>query len=128
MATITCASRAWFACGRSATPPYTVATRNSRGSASVSISCETWTASSRVGTSTSAAGRASSRGTRWTSGIANASVLPEPVGDFASRSVPARAGGMARVWIWNGLVMPLASSAAMDSALTPSAANVSCDM
>ena len=50
-------------------------------------------------------------GTRSTIGIAKASVLPEPVGDFASRSVPASAGGIARVWIWKGLTMPRASSA-----------------
>ena len=47
--------------------------------------------------------------------IANASVLPDPVGDFTSRSLPASAGGIASVWIWNGLVMPRASSAAVAS-------------
>ena len=35
---------------------------------------------------------------------------------------------MTRAWIWKGLLMPRASSAATTSALTPSAANVSCVM
>ena len=49
-----------------------------------------WLASSRVGASTSAAGRGPSAAMRSASGIAKASVLPEPVGDFASTSRPAR--------------------------------------
>ena len=52
-------------------------------------SSRTWTASSRVGTSTSATGRRVAEGSsRSTIGIANASVLPEPVSDFASTSAP----------------------------------------
>ncbi len=48
------------------------------GSRSASTICE---ASSRVGTSTSAAQRGSSASMRSTIGMPNASVLPEPVGE-----------------------------------------------
>ena len=50
----------------------------SRPAETYSNSSVTWAASSRVGTSTSAAGLRSAGSTRWTIGIANASVLPEP--------------------------------------------------
>ena len=59
---------------------------------------------------------------RWTIGTAKASVLPEPVGDLASTSRPARAEGMTRAWIWKGLMMSRALSALTTSALAPSAA------
>ncbi len=52
----------------------------------VPSSSVTWTASSRVGTSTSAGGRPSPASMRSTIGIAKASVLPEPVGALASTS------------------------------------------
>ena len=42
--------------------------------------------------------------------------------------MPASAGGIARSWISKGLMMPRASRATASSALTPSAANVFCDM
>ena len=71
--------------------------------ASDSSSVVTWAASSRVGTSTSADGRASVAVVRSTIGSANASVLPEPVGDFASTSSPASASGRTSAWIGNGV-------------------------
>ena len=60
------------------------------------MSSVTCTASSRVGTSTSALGRRSDAAVRSTIGIANTRVLPDPVGDFASTSSPASASGRAR--------------------------------
>ena len=66
---------------------------------SSSVTC---TASSRVGTRTSALGRLSRLVVRSTIGIANARVLPDPVGDFASTSRPASASGRTKDWIVNG--------------------------
>ena len=67
-------------------------------------------------------GACASGSMRWTMGTAKASVLPEPVGDLASTSRPARAEGMTRAWIWKGLTMSRALSALTTSALAPSAA------
>src|SRR5207248_2099410 len=63
------------------------------------------------------------RSVRSTSGIPNASVLPEPVGDFARTSRPASASGRTMVWIRKGSVKPRAASASWTCALTPSAPN-----
>ena len=60
------------------------------------------------------------RGRRWygplasraASGIANASVLPEPVRPRPRTSIPARASGSAAAWIGNGTVMPASASTA----------------
>jgi len=56
-------------------------------------------------------------------GIPNASVLPEPVGDAARTSTPARASGKTSAWMANGDRMPSRASASTTDALTPSAAN-----
>ncbi len=70
------------------------ADRPGRGRCSSKASV-TWTQSSRVGTSTSAAGAGPRGSSRSTIGIAKASVLPEPVGLLASTSPPRSASGMA---------------------------------
>ena len=95
-------------CGFTETPPKTEATftesRNPRDSSrSTSPTC---TASSRVGTSTSAcvrrkAGRCM-RSSRCSSARPKAPVLPEPVGARAMRSVPCSAGGSAALWMGVG--------------------------
>ena len=56
---------------------------------------------------------------RSTIGIANASVLPEPVGALARTSWPASAAGIARVWIWKGDSMPCAVSTPDDVRAQP---------
>ena len=61
--------------------------------------------------------------TRWTIGIANASVLPEPVGLLARTSPPRSASGMTRDWIWNGASMPRAASTSQTASDTPSERN-----
>ena len=58
-----------------------------------SISSATWSASSRVGTRTSASGVLPSAGDPLDERDAEASVLPEPVGAFARMSRPASASG-----------------------------------
>ena len=85
-------------------------------------------ASSRVGASTSAAGRGSSAAIRSTSGIPKASVLPEPVGDFASTSRPARTSPMTSRWIANGCVIPCAESEPRTARETPRSAKDCVDM
>src|ERR671919_1935058 len=84
------------------------------------MSSATCRASSRVGTRTSALGRLSAVVVRSTIGIAKASVLPEPVGDFASTSRPASASGRTRDWMVNGSRMERAASASATGADTPS--------
>src|SRR5207237_2693665 len=85
-------------------------------------------ASSRVGTSTSDDGAPPPAGVRSTTGTPKASVLPEPVGDLASTSVPASASGKTRVWILKGARKPAASRASATSTLTPSARKDCCDI
>src|SRR5881275_2724312 len=82
-----------------------------------SVTCE---ASSRVGTSTSAEGRGSFFVVRSTIGTANASVLPDPVGDLASTSSPASASGRTSSWIRKGLWIERAASASTTGRDTPS--------
>src|SRR5206468_5613341 len=77
------------------------------------------TQSSRVGTSTSAAGRGAAGSTRSRMGIANASVLPDPVGLFARTSPPRSASGMTSAWIWKGEAMPRATRSSHTSSETP---------
>ena len=72
------------------------------------------------GPGSSADGRASDGSVRSTIGTANASVLPEPVGDRARTSSPASASGSASVWMRNGEWMPRAASASATGADTPS--------
>src|SRR4026209_1999186 len=74
-------------------------------------SAVTWTASSRVGTSTRADGRGSAADGLSTMGSANASVLPDPVGDFARMSRPAMASLRTSAWISNGAWMSRLASA-----------------
>ena len=93
-----------------------------------SNSSATWVASSRVGTSTRAEGRASPASRRWTIGTANASVLPDPVGDLARTSFPARASGMTSDWIENGVWIDRRARAATVGSDTPRSENDSFDM
>jgi hypothetical protein len=86
----------------SGTPPYAGATVSPRALArgwKSSVTCE---ASSRVGTSTSADGRASPGSVRSTIGSTKASVLPDPVGERTSTSTPWSASGSVRAWIGKG--------------------------
>src|SRR3954469_22729622 len=83
----------------------------------------TWSASSRVGASTSAAGVGSPAETSSTIGSAKASVFPEPVGALPSTSRPSSATGTTRDWIRNGSAISRAASDCSTSALTPSAPN-----
>src|SRR5579862_680524 len=53
----------------------------------------------------------------------NASVLPEPVGDAARTSTPARASGKTSAWMANGFVILRRDSASTTGTLTPSAVN-----
>ena len=119
VATRTCAVRARFDWACSGTPPYTVATLMPRG-AIASISPATCVASSRVGTSTTAAGLASRASILSTTGIAKLSVLPEPVGAFARTSRPASASRRTCSWIGNGVGMSRSASARTMRADTPS--------
>ena len=109
-----------LACERSGTPPYAAATAKALGPASDSNSSVTWAASSRVGTSTSADGRASAGVVRSTIGSANASVLPEPVGDRTSTSSPSSASGRTSSWMRKGWWIERAASASTTGADTPS--------
>src|SRR5256885_10573142 len=90
-----------------------------------SVTCE---ASLRVGTRTSADGRGSSVVVRSTIGTANASVLPEPVGDLARTSRPASASGRTSSWIRNGWWIERAASATTTSRDAPSLRKDCCDM
>src|SRR6266704_2821266 len=90
-----------------------------------SVACE---ASSRVGTRTSADGRGSSVVVRSTIGTANASVLPEPVGDLARTSRPASASGRTSSWIRNGWWIERAASASTTGRDAPSSRKDCCDM
>src|SRR5215212_11196431 len=57
-----------------------------------------------------------------TIGTPKASVLPEPVGDFASTSRPASTSGTTALWIGKGLSKPRASSAPATAEETPRSA------
>src|SRR5580765_830574 len=72
----------------------------------------------------SAAGVGPSTSSRSTIGMANASVLPEPVGLLASTSPPRSASGIAIAWISNGVSMPRAISTLHTASETPSARKV----
>src|SRR6266571_5333772 len=74
----------------------------------------------------SADGRASAVAVRSTIGTANASVLPDPVGDLASTSSPARASGRTSAWIRNGSWMERAASASTIGGDTQSSRNDCC--
>ena len=65
---------------------------------------------------------------RSTSGIPNASVLPDPVGDFAITSRPAIASRITARWIANGWVIPAWDKEPMTVRETPRSANDSFDM
>src|SRR3989442_5443496 len=74
----------------------------------------------------SADGRASAVVVGSTIGTANASVLPDPVGDLASTSRPARASGRTSAWIRNGSWMERAASASTIGGGTPSSREDCC--
>src|SRR3954452_25045508 len=76
----------------------------------------------------SAEGRRSFGMVRSTIGTANASVLPEPVGDLASASRPAMASGRTNSWIRNGCVIERAASASTSGVDAPSSRKERCDM
>ena len=59
---------------------------------------------------------------------ANASVLPEPVGDLARTSFPAKASGMTSDWIENGVWIDRRARAATAGSDTPRSENDSFDM
>jgi hypothetical protein len=80
-----------------------------------------------VGASTSAAGPRPGS-IRSIIGIANASVLPEPVGDLASTSRPASTSPTTSRWIANGSVMPRSASAPATGRDTPRSAKVELDI
>src|SRR4029079_902215 len=61
-------------------------------------------------------------------GSAKASVLPEPVGDFASTSTPASASGRTSAWMRKGWVKPRVSSAEATASDTPSSRKDCCDI
>ena len=66
-----------------------------------------WSASSRVGASTSALGLCGpARPALATSGIPKASVFPDPVGARPQMSCPAKASARTAAWISKGSVMP----------------------
>src|SRR5438552_17779001 len=71
----------------------------------------TWSASSRVGTTTRACGLFNAASTFSRMGIAKAAVLPVPVCAWAKRSGPAWRTGMARVWTGVGAMKPSSSMA-----------------
>jgi hypothetical protein len=52
--------------------------------------------------------------------------LPDPVGDFASTSMPASASGRTRAWIGNGSWIERAESASTIGVDTPSSRKVCC--
>ena len=64
---------------------------------------QTWSASSRVGASTSACGVFCDRSRRDRIGSANAAVLPVPVCARPTTSRPASSGGMVAAWIGEGV-------------------------
>src|SRR6266516_4254501 len=87
-------------------------------------SSRTCTASSRVGTSTSASGCRSALGSSCsTIGIAKPSVLPDPVFDFANVSRPAVASWITITWIGNGTTIPRATRAWTTGSDTPRSRN-----
>ena len=57
-----------------------------------------------------------------------ANVLPEPVGDFASTSRPARTSPITFVWMANGASKPRSASAFWTARDTPRSAKDGCDM
>jgi hypothetical protein len=59
---------------------------------------------------------------RSTIGIPKASVLPEPVGDLASTSRPARTSVITSFWIANGRVIPSRARESITARETPSPA------
>src|ERR1700704_872344 len=83
-----------------------------------STTCE---ASSRVGTRTSAPGRLPPDAVRSTTGSPKARVLPDPVGDAARMSTPARASSSTRLCTANGVVMLRSASVRTTGVLTPRA-------
>ena len=125
------------------TPPYTVVTETSMERPRGSRTSATWTASSRVGTSTRPRGAFSRRQVRrvvprrsppgppwrWLAsraraGRPKASVLPDPVWALPSTSRPLRASGSARDWMANGAWMPCSARILTSGAGIPRAANV----
>src|SRR2546427_4575655 len=92
-------------------PPIRTIVLTPRVRPNVSKASAIWSASSRVGASTSARGpepgrpsaRAPAPVSRSIVGIANAAVLPVPVWAQPMRSAPSRIGGIARAWIGVGV-------------------------
>ena len=69
----------------------------------LNIASLTWTASSRVGTTTSAVGSAGAPGSMvWSTGSAKAAVLPVPVAAWPTRSTPVSRIGIVSRWIGVG--------------------------
>ena len=111
--TITWAPRRKAVCsGRMDRPPYNVWTRRPAAPANVSATSATCMASSRVGTSTSAWTCRDAESHCSASGMANASVLPDPVRACPIRSRPAMRRGMHLAWMGVGSLMPMPAIAA----------------
>ena len=70
----------------------------------------------------SAAGRRSPASMRSAIGAPKAIVLPDPVGDMASTSRPARMSAMTSFWMAKGSVMPRSASAPATARDTPRSA------
>src|SRR2546426_5548917 len=102
------------------TPPYAAAERRPLVRPTSAISSATWTASSRVGTSTRAAGRGACGSRRSTIGMPKARVLPDPVGAFARTSCPAMPSGTTIAWTAGGVTMFRRASTPITDAATPS--------
>ena len=92
-------------CGSSGRPPHSVRTlRLGRPTASLRSCCATWSASSRVGHSTSAWVRTVATSSRCSRPRPNAAVLPLPVGACAMTSRPSRMAGRLCAWMGVGCV------------------------
>ena len=108
-------------------PPNMVVTVRFIAAASGAITACTWVASSRVGTRTRPRGwqaRVCPSARPATSGIANPSVLPEPVRPRPRMSRPASESGRVAAWIGNGVRMPVPVRTSTSGAGTPKSAKV----
>ncbi len=119
-----CASPTPFDCSVTRVPPYTTLVFSRFARAMSTRSSFTCCASSRVGTKISAAGCFVSSGESCsTIGIANPSVFPEPVWDFASVSRPEVASWITMIWIGKGSWIPRLARVSITASDTPRSRN-----
>ena len=115
-----CASPTPFDCSVTRVPPYTTLVFRCLARAMSTRSSFTCCASSRVGTRINAAGCFVSSGESCsTIGMANPSVLPEPVCDLASVSRPDVASWITITWIGKGSWMPRLARVSITASDTP---------